>query len=209
MKENKVNLSFISIISFFYSLSAIMTLSPYFGWHFKYFVLLAPMLALLAFILSVSIYGFKLDRKNLYLFIFALFISIYLNLSDIRTVMVNLVFYIPLLLFIIENRSIKLSSFKIFTKLFAISLIPGLLLYLFHSLGLDLSWKYLEPSNPVKILNSYYYKQYFGAAVLSNFNFDIGFPYRLSAIYDEPGVVGTISALILTSTGFKIKKPVY
>jgi hypothetical protein len=96
-----------------------------------------------------------------------------------------------------------LNVFKKFTLIYSLTLIPSILVYLLvYVFGVSLSYSELEPLNELKS-NGYFQYPFFVQA-------DV--PYlmlpRFFAYYDEPGVVGTISGVLLAVDKFNFKKKV-
>jgi len=190
-----------------YSLSALILLQPYFLWNHKYYILYSTIISLFAFLLSRIKSGFQSTDKNLFLAFVSFLLVIYLNISTLRTIFVSLFFYFPILLFLLETNRIKLLTFHIFLKVLSFFLVPGLIIYFVNMFGIELPWINLEPLNPLKTVQGFFYKNYFGAIVLSHTSNIDSFPYRFLGIFDEPGVIGTLVGIIIFSNDFNpIKK---
>lgn len=91
----------------------------------------------------------------------------------------------------------------LFGRLFAVSLIPGLLYSFAAIAGLPLTMRLIEHPNPLM----YGMLQMPGAIFLSHLNAALlpwgGVLFRLCGIYDEPGMVGTISGLLLAAYAYR------
>jgi hypothetical protein len=113
-----------------------------------------------------------------------------------------------LLLFFLLDKKIKKEIFLVFYTLFAYSVILGLVVYFLILFGAELYWSKLEPSQYLKAINGHYYRNYIVTVVLDHqiFSTAIGEVFRFSAIYDEPGRVGTLAALLLAATNFDMKE---
>lgn len=196
-------------MTFFYiliSIVAFLQLQPYFIWNNLYirYIYTAIFLISISFLLIFK--SLKLERNNLILSIFASIIILYLNYSGFKIAILNLIFNIPLLVFILLSKKDKKMVFEYFSCIFAISLIPGIIIYVFHFLNINLSWSYLVPLNSLKTEEGIYYQRYFGSVILINPYVAQTKLYRLCAMFDEPGVVGTICALILAGHGYHLNK---
>ncbi|MDR3501940.1 MAG: hypothetical protein P4L79_05090 [Legionella sp.] len=95
---------------------------------------------------------------------------------------------------------------EIFSLLFALSLIPAIIVWVLMLLAIPLNFSHLEPVSLFKVKEKLYYLHYFGS-IFQNDTINT-LPYggklaRLSGIYDEPGTVGTFAALFLAMSCFK------
>jgi hypothetical protein len=94
----------------------------------------------------------------------------------------------------------KAAIMNLFITLFVLCLIPGLVIYVFNSFNVILPYVKLTSENSLKEALGHYYKQYLGSVFL----FTSSDAY--CAVFDEPGIVGTFSALLLVSKDMKITK---
>ncbi|SEQ32018.1 hypothetical protein SAMN05216600_10527 [Pseudomonas cuatrocienegasensis] len=99
-------------------------------------------------------------------------------------------------------------TFTLFKYFFVFSLIPGGLLWVYHHITGDyqaFSVGSIEPlMSEVKSEKNQLYTVYPLSIVLDHML--VGSGYRLFGVYDEPGVVGTFSALFLAADKFNFKK---
>ncbi|MDA2621699.1 polymerase, partial [Bacillus cereus] len=112
---------------------------------------------------------------------------------------------VPCVLLINE---IKLKIYDWFIKIIAISYIPAIIVAFLLLLGIDLSWDNLisysaSKSNYRQYLWSANYAVYYGFSEQYFFSYE-GSIDRICAMFNEPGVVGTVSALILISKKLKL-----
>lgn len=100
------------------------------------------------------------------------------------------------------------SAFKLFKWMFVFSLIPGGVLWCYHHFTGDyqaFSMGSIEPlMSDVKSDKNQLYTVYPLSIVLDHML--VGSGYRLFGVYDEPGVVGTFSALFLVAEKLNLKK---
>lgn len=116
---------------------------------------------------------------------------IYLNFVFILFVMV---LYIP--------REVVVHISKLFLSVYCIVVLVGVCLYLFKFLiGLDYSYK-VYPDNPLKSLYGVVFKSYYGMLLITSSERTYVDLFRFQSIFDEPGVVGTISGILLISLSF-------
>lgn len=189
-----------------YGFGAILSLNPYFTWNtdaLKLYSIFTLIVGLLYMTVAIRL-SFNVVFLLFNFFLLAITLSFssngffpYLNSSVVM-----------LFTFLLMSNDIKLKSYQFFSTLFTASLIPGLLLLFLSFIGANPSWEPLNPISTIKIDADLLYRQYWGAIVIDSLvsKTNIGEVYRFSAIYDEPGVVGTISALLLASRGFDLSK---
>lgn len=199
-------LSFIlrTFLSFFLGLGAFLTLAPYFMWNTGLF----KFVSIPVFILSI-IYFFMNNYIRKRQFFSALFFSILvflLNFSSNGFVLYANTSMLLIFSFLLIDNETKYNVYIVFYKLFTLSLVPGLVIFLLSLFGLALPWEPLEPASASKIAAGLFYRDYLGSLVLSTqiYSTGIGEIYRFSALYDEPGVVGTVAALLLSANRFEL-----
>ena len=112
-----------------------------------------------------------------------------------------------MLCFLLFDEKIHKNTLKVFINIYALVSIPSILMFFLLAAGVNLEWEYLEPYSKAKQSTGVYYREYFGMVVLSTQIFTLGSGelFRLCSVFPEPGVVGTVSALLLTVTRFEIK----
>ncbi len=204
----------------FFAISGILSLYPYFVWntfangyltYLSYASYLITVITLIAYKRNSIHFTFK------HFFAFLLLLMIYFNhyifpLSselDLRAMIGGGCVYLVIFSFLFLEKDEMKDVLNIFTKFFIISLIPGLLYYLLEKLGISLAINKIYSPNQVASINSLdvkydissgYYLHYIGAVMRISSN------TRFSGIYDEAGLVGTVSALLIISKGINIKK---
>lgn len=148
----------------------------------------------------------KFDKKDILLIILYVII-LYLNASIANVKILFGIFFlqIPIIVFLLGDNDFKIRTYKYFIKFFALSLIPGIIIFAFNLIGTDFSHTLIEPLNALK---TGYYKCYYGAVVYASSVEHYGniLFTRLCAMYDEPGVPGTICGIILMIEKLDIKK---
>ncbi|NHB96448.1 hypothetical protein [Photorhabdus stackebrandtii] len=196
------------ILTLLFSVSTFLTLSPYFTWNLPYYFRFFCILAILTFFIY-TIHGGKLKKNGIWLSILFFIIIFSLSLSSKNETLFNgSVFFI--LFFLCLPDFLKLNIFNVFKIIYAISLLPGLIYFFLILFGLGGNWEIILPLNPLKNTEGLYYRVYYGMVILSNqiYSISTGEIFRFSAMYDEPGVVGTVSALILAASGFNLKRKI-
>ena len=191
-------------IALLYSIIGVIQLSPYYLWgNISWFRIVSILLLALLIVYFVRN---RVQRKAFLLSGFALmvFLVVYtLNINGNNFINFSIIL---LTLYFLLPRNIQYEVFNKFYNLFVYTLIPGLILYFFIFLGVDLDWSRLEPSHNLKELYGYFYRDY-GALIVLNTQIietPIGEFFRFSAIYDEPGRVGTVCGLLLVATNVNL-----
>ncbi len=181
-----------------WNISAIITaiflliaLQPYFIWHLpptlKLFVLASPSILLVR----------KLDIRK-YNKSFVLFFSLLLLNNIIQGF--SIIYSIYLLLFSIipfVKRDYALVVFKYFKTILALVFSFSLFEWMLYLMGVQLPGFYIEPLTEMK---TYDYTVYIPFLVVPNLLLD---SFRFLSVFDEPGVVGTISLLVLFVESYK------
>lgn len=193
------------------AICAFLAMNPYFMWNtylngsfniLRQFVLLITFLTMLFYYFYMRRISIKiivignsfvliwiLQRVSGGIFNFAfgsvltiLIISMFVNLSD-------------------EN---KKAIYEKFVTIFALSLISGIVVWFITTIGINIPYSELISDHQGKVAAGFYYKHHFGSIYLSNIYFTM--MQRLCGMFDEPGVVGTFSALILVGNRFGKRK---
>lgn len=111
--------------------------------------------------------------------------------------------FIGLMLFYLQDSFLLKKVFINVKKIFAITLIPSIIIVVLILLGANLPYQIIAASSG-KTLTGQAYRLYMGVGVLLEQNGDL--LVRLCGIYTEPGFVGTIGTLMLFGDGLKLKK---
>src|ERR1035437_6929063 len=187
-----------NIEPFIFAFCLFLLTPPFYVWH---------SISSLIFISICSLISLKHNKLNnqKHLLFFVVFFIIYLYFfirseANIFGIITSLTI---LTLFIISNEFLN-KIFKAYIQVFSISLIPSLIVFtIVYIFKIDLPHSYIEPLNPFKLYN---YVQYPFLVQPNIVIYDL-FP-RYLGYYDEPGVIGTISGVILMSSGFNLKKKI-
>ena len=165
--------------------------APYFLWNL-------PVNGILFVLSIVLVYKNWDSRLKLFLPLFALmylWVALRSNFTFIGIITVAL--FWP----IFNARTDFMSnSFKKYKILFSITVIPSIIVYLFFLAGFDLSYHTIEPANSLK---EGYYRAYPFMVLYESMP---GFPMlRFHGYYDEPGIVGTVSGILLLTDNINLK----
>lgn len=92
---------------------------------------------------------------------------------------------------------------KYFTVIFAVSLIPAIIFSVLYAIKIHLDFSVLYSNNVVKGDLGFFYRHYFGCVFLDH-EYNTGYlnQYKICGMFDEPGTVGTIGALLLIGNDF-------
>ncbi len=109
----------------------------------------------------------------------------------------------PFFLIIFSPRQLLARAFHYFRVIFALILIPSIVLYpLVVFLG-DFSVGTVLPLHEGKVASGYYYSNYLFSYVIHEVRvLPMNF-YRMTALFDEPGIIGTFSAFLLICSKFR------
>lgn len=172
----------------------------FFVWHTK----IATICTLVCVLLAIK--NFSNQRAgffNRYLFFMGFMISYcYFVLKTDTSTLWYIIMIASCFLFAVSKDFIA-NVFKKFTLIYSITLVPSIIVYLLINVfGLDLLITVIEPLNESKL---YEYSVY-PFLVQDNEYTSILLLKRFHGYYDEPGVVGTISAVLLISSGYNLKR---
>jgi len=205
--------TFESVIVLLLALTAFALMGPYFVWQSYGQPLFALLPQATLLVSSFATFAFLYSRSkkidNNMFSVIILFISVWLYRATIGTDNVSLLsigyyFFLFLVIgYLCLDIQMKARVFNVFSVVFALSLVSGIVIWFLLNIGINLPFTLLLGDHEGKIRLGTYYRKYFGAAFLySRFSQFV----RLSAVYDEPGVVGTFAALFLIADDFRFKK---
>ena len=202
--KKKTNL-FSNITSPLLGMCTFLSLNPYFLWNNKFFywLLLLVLGLLVVIILSVRM---KIEKESLILLMFSTYVFVCHQSLALQKMPIIASPLAIALIFMLADRGIKIRASFVFRDLYVLSLVPSIIYFFLILIGVNLGWSMLESLHPFKSEAGHFYRHYFGMVVLSNqiFPSGIGEIFRLSGMFDEPGVVGTISGMFLAANSFKV-----
>lgn len=189
-----------------------VSLNPYPLWGSNKYVALAGVVAGVLAVMAFLV-GDRPRRSEVLGFaLMALFIIYISCLPKADGGQTRWFFVLPtmLALFVFEDVR-RAALIKVFSVIFAASLTPGIVVSLLSIAGVDLGLVRKPLLNPVMAAAGGYYLHAPGVLLHGGGSTSLpwgGGLYRLCAIYDEPGMVGTISAFLLAAYRFRVKSPV-
>lgn len=201
------------------ALAGILSMNPYFVWNtfsngrFTYAVYIVYAFSIFAMLESTKSKRYMTARKFVGILLLMLVYGFaYLHSSEeigIKTLIAGFLLFLNLMLYILIDEKLQKEIFKTFVFLFVVSMIPGLIYYILELFGVSLSIGTLYSLNQLNYANSVdyqsvgsigYYKHYLGAVMRVNNN------TRFAGMYDEAGLIGTVSALCLAARKFELKR---
>jgi hypothetical protein len=194
LTDNPIKKSIDSLL-FILSGIAIVLSSPYFVWESQLLIFRITHLVGNIILLFIILKHNNYLIFNIELVLFFLLVSLYTMFAGTE---IHEFSYLPLLsLLFISLRPIQqLRIFNYFVTILAVFYFIGLLSYLLSILGLNIQIGSATAPN----MSKNPYLVFFGHVEES------GLPiYRFSGIFDEPGVVGTLNGLILSSIGISTR----
>lgn len=155
---------------------------------YKFCALVLPL-----FFLIFRMYSTSLNRLILSGLIICIYGLLYILYS--APVALNFGGLILLISFINLKFEYYFFLFKSSVSLFSVIFLVGIIFYILYVFGFVHATDTINSIHPLKIENGISYKSVYGALIITSANnSDM---YRFQSIFDEPGVVGTISGLIL------------
>ena len=199
-KINKKNVFFISCASLL-----LVSLNPYFVWGWMPIAFSAAII--ISFLLSflvIDVYDGNKLIKSYFVFLIVIVYSL-LNAASLAG---SLALAISITLIVSLKGEYICIVFNYFKKLFALALVPGLILWVIHHVfGFDHFYIGSMPEgyipNKGKVAAGIGYAIYPFAIVT---DYMLNYPiYRFTGVLDEPGFIGTVCALMIASNRLKIK----
>ena len=183
-----------------------LNLRPYFIWENNIILLIAVFLAVFFTLAHLALFA-RVSKKSgllILLFLLSFFLNQITSQGPIIWISVSVV---AILCFLSMDEEVHYKTLKVFINIYALVSLPSILMFFFLAAGIDLEWEYLEPFSKAKQIKGVFYREYPGMVILSTqiYSFGTGELFRLSSVFAEPGVVGTVSALLLAATRFDLK----
>ncbi|WP_278401281.1 hypothetical protein [Hafnia paralvei] len=199
------------ITSWLFAFFAVLSLWPFFSWKWPVIPISFIILAYFAYGCSLLfLYRSNFSLSGFFVFIVLFFVFLIFSLRPGGTPpWFNYYSFFSLLILLLPINKI-LDVAARFRILFAFSLIPGIFVYVLLLAGFDLPYTVLEAHNELKESLGIFYRDYGVTLALSHLILEIGNStiIRFSGIYDEPGLLGTISALFLLADRFNMKSKI-
>lgn len=196
--NSRINLKCDDFFALILGFGVLLSVGPYFLWGTGYFKFYA-LFSVFCFVSYLCLNGFKVYG---FLGVFLFFLLVFgLNAPHIDSSYLFDSSFFLTLIFVVLNDRIQVKVFDSFYFLFAIALVPAIIVWVLLFVGVELPFEQLAPISASREASGVYYLKYFSSLALSSeiYSSGLGVTYRLAGLYDEPGVVGTLSALLLVA----------
>jgi hypothetical protein len=205
-----------TILSLLFAIDAILFLGPFYMWpDFKYsiiFIFAYRIIQIMIIPLSIMYLLKKyISKKNIILsfgvgIILCYFEFYQYNFTGIG--MGALIKILDIIFFVLVEDNLKRKSFILFRNILAVLLIPGIIIFCFNLININIPYSILEPWETMKAEEGGFYRNYIFAVVLDSPYYAGSSVRRMCGIFNEPGVVGTLAALMLMGTSIFDKRKV-
>lgn len=185
------------------ALLAFLSIYPYFIWGYYGQAIIG---VFFIFIFSQLLVFNKINTNKNTILSFAFIFSLYIMYEVKNLELTTLLWGLIIAYFSVSSNVEIVKSFRILQKLITYTLLPGAMLWLFHILignNSVLHFFTLQPFNPVKQEYQIEFYSYI-VSIIPNYDVPSGF-YRFLGIFEEPGVIGTVSALMLIADKINLK----
>ena len=208
---NRANLYDV-FLSWLCAIIGFLSIRPYFVWNtylngaldiFRIIILGGTFLILL---FNLIVTSGKLKINKLIIGLALLLVYLYQrSVQGVFNFAIGSIITIGIIFLFINLKEIqKKDVYLKFKTIFALSLISGVVVWFITTIGFDIPYSRLMTEHVGKSSLGIYYKNYFGSIFMDSV-YDIFLLKRMCGMFDEPGVIGTYSALILIVENFKIK----
>lgn len=189
--------------------AAFVATGPYFFWGYEPYIITALLVVNLAVYTVMFIRGqYTINQRDFVYLLWLIILLTWLAIPEAHEKFsaIGLCLQIGSLgLFILLPLEEKAKIFDGYRTLFAISLIPGMFYWIMIVVfSYPFDWTYLASSHLGKDDLGVSYQQYPLAVFMTQTFVDAELLPRLCALYDEPGVVGTISGLLLVGSKMRL-----
>lgn len=192
-------------------LAAFVTLKPFFAWYDNQWAYIL-ILHFILFIFFCLVTSYKFEKKSIIITLISLFLAFLYTMAfdSLLTILQRFIVYIcGLSPFLLLRKDHKVIVFNYFVRIVALSYIPAIITAVILFIGIDLPFHTIQSpfeSKPFykQFLFSTVYAQYYGQSEAFLLPWG-GTVDRVCAMFPEPGVVGTVSGLILVIRKFDFK----
>lgn len=196
-----------NILAFSVAIAALIFMQPYFIWpakHYYYIFTISGMCFVSFLFFRTNQLNYKYDTIIVLLCLFLLYITVLPTMDESHNKWIILCPFV--IVFFSLPDYLQKKIFYLFGNIFLISLIPGLIISGLLALGIQIPFTkiahpFAKPSDQI------FYLSFPGVLFIQGNVWALpngGILGRLCGIWDEPGVVGTTSALLLAATGFNL-----
>lgn len=183
--------------SFLFALMVFFLIPPFFLWN-----KISP-IVFVAICAILTLKNFQVERSKIFLFFSLIFFYLFVAYKD-NTNFNGILSLFGICSLVLSSDSFIKEVFKKYVWIYSITLIPSIITFFLVNIGgLRLPFSYIEALNLLKSYNYIHYPFF----VQPNEMVEMALP-RFHAYYDEPGVVGTISGIILLVNRFNLKEKI-
>ena len=176
----------------------LLSFYPYFVWAVPF----SPTGISTLILFFLFLLHFKIKKETIFFSFLITLLYVFLSLKGGYSIFGILSLLMLCMLFYTDKQFIA-DLFVSFSKIYAVLMGISFIMYIIVViLGISIPHTEIQALNPEKIGFVTYYKYPF-LIVADSFNF---LKYRFSGFFDEPGVVGTISAVSLLTNRFDLRK---
>lgn len=146
-------------------------------------------------------FQFSIEKFFIVFFLILYYFYTGINFYDKSSITIRtFIALVKLLLLFLLNKEEILDILYVLTRVFALVLIPCIIINALLTIGVSLPYTLIEPSKDGQIY--LYYFNYFGCLFIHESNEY----WRLCGIFNEPGVIGTIGGLLLCKEDYQLKR---
>lgn len=195
MRESDIPPLYYYIDVAFFVISILALSHPFFFWHSR----VPTLLLILVTIIAIKHLAIKRDSVVFVFLFFPLYILLAFR-SDF-TIWGAIMALLTSLIFVVDEKFLS-DVFKYFVRYFSLLLIPSIIIFILVIIfKVDIPYNYIEPLNELK---DGIYREYPFLVVFEGVS---KFPLaRFAGYWDEPGMLGTIAAVVLYAERFNLRK---
>jgi len=198
LKGQISKISFNDIEAYLFAFCLFLLSSPFYVWNS-----ISPLI----FVFICSLLAIKniecANPKHYAFFLAFFFVYLYMPFRDGLNIFGIIASVFVLTLLIMSSNFLN-NVFKKYIFIYSIFLIPSIFVFLLvNFFGIDLPHLFIAPLNQLKLHNYVQYPFLVQDVILTG----VPFP-RFIGYYDEPGVIGTVSGILLMCSGFNLKKKI-
>lgn len=212
--NTRTNLVRARALPFVLALSGILWLGPSWAWDNPLYFRVSVACVGLCFALMLVVARTDFVPRNVALAVGLLSLFTYYGAHRFGGPFVLSTGWLVLLVFVLVDDEIKSRTLDYFALMLAITLIPSVIILVLSALGVNVPYRELSTSrfdSDILLGNEPgFYRAYPGAVVLNDQVIPVGRGsiFRLQGVYDEPGVVGTSTALLLIARGVRLRRDI-
>lgn len=204
-----------NLLIYVYCFIGLISFYPFYLWPTYNSIYVEPIIKIFVF-LGALYAGYNhlkqsvLSLKYFTYFLLALLLLIintiyfYRNVENINRVLSEILYVFFIISIAFLKNPDKKKLFLIFNQSFAFILLPSLIVWILLLLNFNIPYDTLKPFNLGKLASGALYRNYYGLSIILKTQ-NIYLVDRLCGIFDEPGLVGTVSGLLLVANNLNLK----